>query len=373
MALGTGNKLYISLGVLAVLAVALYFQQKARQEEKLAYTPEVQQADLPKVSINDEAIKKIDKVVIKNPGKSGDDKDQRKPEEVELVKKGDEWRVSKPVDAKANQANVKSLLDNLKSLEVKEQIASGTGSYKQYELEDAEALHATFYAGDKPEHEFYFGSTGGRGQMVRFPKQDGVYAVKGYSSYLYSRDIKGWRDLEIFKFESKDVTNVEVDNEHGHFVFVKDGDEWTAKFKAAKALAASSIKDFEKSKVDDMLRSYASLNASGFGTGEKPEETGLEEPEASVVISLKDGAKRELRVGKKQEGSNRWAKASTSDQLYTISSWIADWATAEPSKFQKKADDDKDKDSPSPHGGHGMPMMGGDMPMMGGDEHEGEE
>ena len=28
-----------------------------------------------------------------------------------------------------------------------------------------------------------------------------IYAAKGYSSYLYAREVKAWRDTEIFKFE----------------------------------------------------------------------------------------------------------------------------------------------------------------------------
>jgi hypothetical protein len=40
-------------------------------------------------------------------------------------------------------------------------------------------------------------------------------------------------------------------------------------------------------------------------------------------------------VGKTQEGSNRYVAKSGSDTVYVISSWAADWATAEPSKFEK--------------------------------------
>ncbi len=48
--------------------------------------------------------------------------------------------------------------------------------------------------------------------MTRIAGKDGVYATKGYSSFLYSRDVKGWRDMAVLKFEDTDVTNVTIDN-----------------------------------------------------------------------------------------------------------------------------------------------------------------
>ena len=50
-------------------------------------------------------------------------------------------------------------------------------------------------------------------------------------------------------------------------------------------------------------------------------------------------------------GTSRWAWKDGGDTLYAISSWSADWASGEASKFEKS--DDKKKDDkappPSPH------------------------
>jgi Domain of unknown function (DUF4340) len=63
---------------------------------------------------------------------------------------------------------------------------------------------------------------------------------------------------------------------------------------------------------------------------------GLDKPVASVKIELTGGkGVHVLQVGNTAEGTNRWAKTNGSDQIYSVSSWSADWATAEPSKFQQ--------------------------------------
>jgi len=59
---------------------------------------------------------------------------------------------------------------------------------------------------------------------------------------------------------------------------------------------------------------------------------------------LKDGGKQVVSLGTTAE-SNRWMKKSDSDEIWSISSWAGDWATAGPEKFQKteeKKDDKKD-------------------------------
>lgn len=343
-------KLYAAVGVLAVLGGALFLTNKKQKEEAANYTLSGQAANLPKLEIKEDDTKAIDKIVLTKAAEG----DAGAGHAVTLVKKGDDWRLSEPVDAAANASNVKSLLDNLKSLKVSELIASGSGSYNQYKVADGQGLHAVFTKGGATVLDAWFGENGGRGQMARLAGKDGVYAIKGYSSYLYDRDVKGWRDTTIFKFEDTAVNAVTIDNEHGSFTFTKSGDNWTAKFKDAKSGVTKDLEKFDDAKLKDMLRAYKGLNADGFADkGKTPAELGLDKPSATVVITLNDGAKREVKVGATAEGSSRWVQASGVSDLVSISSWAADWALAEPKKFQKadeaKKDDKAKPSTPSAH------------------------
>jgi hypothetical protein len=341
MALSTENKLYISLGVLAVLGGALFLQNKKETQEAQSYTLSGQAAALPKIELSDDDLKKVDKITLSKPA-SGD---AGAPIDVELTKTGEDWKLTKPIDAAANQANVKSLLDNLKTLKVSELIDSGKANYSKFELSDDKALHAVFSKGNGVALDLYFGESGGRGQMTRIGGKDGVYASKGYSSYLYARDVKGWRDMTLWKFEENDVTNVTIENEHGSFAFAFDKGKATKdEFKPAKDGSAEPIKDYDDSKPVDLLRAYKALSADNFADASKTvADVGLDKPLATLVISLKDGAKREIKFGSTAEGTSRWAKVSGNDQIWSVSSWAAEWATAEPKKFQKAAPADAKK------------------------------
>ncbi len=344
MALSTDKKLYAAIGVLALLGGALYVQKQEQKKEAESYSLDGRESELPKIKVSDDDVKKIDKIVINKPAEKGEDgKETAKAVSFELQKQGEDWKLVKPVEDEANKTNVESLLNNLKTIKVTELINGSKDGYKDYQLTEAEALHVTFYKGKDAAYEFHFGESGSRGQMARIGNKEGVYAVKGYSSYLYNREAKGWRDTNIFKFEDTKAKHVTITNEHGSFEFDKEGDGWKGKFKKAKTGAARNIKDFDESKVKDMLRAFKSLNAADFGDDKSLEDAGLAEPLATVSITLDDGAKRELFVGANSEGSSRWAKLPSDEQVYSISSWSADWALAEPKKFQK-ADEEASKD-----------------------------
>ncbi len=361
MALGTDKKLGIAVVVLAVLGGVLWMQRKKEKDEAQSYTAEQKTADLPKLGITEDKTKAIDKIVIHQAGQDGG-----APKDVTLEKQGDKWMVAAPVKAEANQTNVKSLLDNLKTLEVKESIDPSKDAYAKYDLTADTALHATFSAGKDKVFEAYFGESGSRGQMTRIAGVDGVYSVKGYSSFLYAREVKDWRDRSVFKFDDKKVKSVTITNEHGEFLFAKDGDKWTAKFKKAKTPMATALKDFEESKVKDAINAYKGLNADGFGEGKKLSDVGLEEPTATITFELSDGAKKTLAFGSSAEGTSRWAKSGDSDEILSIGSWAADWALAEPKKFTKAGDSDKDKKPPSMGGMPGGMQLGGMPGMPGG-------
>ncbi len=358
----TDKKLYVAIAVLAVLGGSYFLVSKKQNEEAAAHTITGQAAELPKISVTEEQVKSIDDIVLTK----APDGDGGAGSEVELTKQGEDWKLKRPVEATANQANVKSLLDNLKALKVSEMIDTGKGSYEKFGVADDKALHAVFKKGDAVVFEAWFGESGGRGQMTRLAGKDGVYAVKGYSSYLYSRDVKGFRDLTIFKFEDSAVNAVTINNEHGFFDFKKDGDKWSAKLTEPKG-KAKEIDKFDDSKLKDMLRAYKGLNADGFAEKEKTaSDLGLEKPTATVVFTLNDGAKREVQVGANAEGSSRWIKATGTSEFFSISSWAADWATAEAKKFQKS---DEKKDAKPPGGGM-PPGMGMGMPPGMGNPHE---
>lgn len=347
----TEHKLIAAFAILVVLVAGFFISRDKQKQEDAAHAPTAASADMPAIALPKDDGDKITKIEIKNADKSN----------VTLEKKGDTWELTAPVSAKAEQANVKSLIDNLKELKIKETIARSGDLYPQYELTDEKAVHVVAYKGAEKAVDLYFGKSGSRGQVVRVGGRDGVFVGDKYSSYLYTREVKNWRERTILKFEDANAIQVTVENKNGLFSFSKNDDKWagsaTLRDKDGKLNKEPEKKweKFEPEKVKDLLRAYKSLNAEDFGDDKS--DTGFADAvnQGGVVkIKLKDNAGDfTIKVGKTSKGTSRFAQKEGSDIVYTISSWSADWATAATSKFEKSDKKDEKKDDHDAHGDEG--------------------
>ncbi len=338
------KQLVVSVVVLAALGGAVW---KVSQDDAKKGSATITAADLPDLKATDD----VDKISVTN-GEKG---------EVVLEKKGDKWEVTKPVQAAASQANVKSLLDNLKELKAKEIIlaAPTDDQKKDFQFEPTKAVHVVTYKGGEKKLDATFGKSGARGQTAMVDGKPGIYSVTGYSSYLFAREVKGWRDTKIFEFDDANVTGFAIENKNGPFSFTK-GDKWAGTFKG------KPIERFDEDKVKDAIRSLKNLNADDFGDGKSQAEAGLDAPEGKATVTLKDGAGTYvLKVGKVSTGTSRYAMKDGSEVVYTIAQFPADWVTADVAKFQKpveKADAGAKAASPvMPAGMPGMPPGHGGM------------
>src|SRR5512145_1869825 len=102
----TEHKLIAAVAILVLLVGAFWLSRSKQKQEDAAHTPTAASADMPSIALPKDDGDKVTKLEIKNADKSN----------VTLEKKGDAWELTAPVSAKAEQSNVKSLLDNLKEL-----------------------------------------------------------------------------------------------------------------------------------------------------------------------------------------------------------------------------------------------------------------
>jgi hypothetical protein len=323
----------IILGVV-VLGLLGFLVYQQNEKDKTIGQPTTSAKDFPSISAPDD----VDKISIVN-GEKG---------EVVLEKVADPsaaanadggaggvWRITKPVTAPANQQTMKDLVANLKDLKVDSQINLKLDDdvRKDKQLDAAHGVHVIAWKGADKKVDETFGKSGQAGELVVVTSQpDKVWAAKGYSSFLYTKEAKDYRDKEILKFDDGNAAQVTIINPHGTLSFTK-GDKWVG------TLDKNPIPSFSEDKVKDMLRAYKALNADDFGDGKSAADTGLDKPDATVSIVLKDGAgKYDLLVGKLATGSNHYAKRSDSDTVFQIAGGPSDWALADAAKFASTGD-----------------------------------
>jgi hypothetical protein len=319
--------------LLGLLGVLVYEQAKKDDSEG---KPSATAAETPTVAAPED----VDKISVTN----GD-----KPEVVleKVIAAGDaptdggvpdgKWVLTKPVKADANQQAVKDLLANLKDLKANSpvNIKLDDEVKKDKQLDPAHALHLIAWKGGTKKIDELFGKSGPVGNLtIVTDKPNDVWAVKGYSSYLYAKEAKDFRDKEIFKFDDANATGVTLTNTHGTFAFAKSDatGKWTG------TANNKPIERFDGEKVKDLLRSYKALSADDFGDGKTVVDTGLDKPVAQLTVRLNDGKTEDLLVGPVSTGTSHWAKRASDDSIYQITSYATDWVTADVSKYQSAAD-----------------------------------
>lgn len=328
------KKIVAGVVVLAGLGGAIYW---AKDKDAQIGTSSAMIAELPDIKAPED----IDKLSITNADKG----------EIVLEKKDDKWVMTKPVEAPANQTNVDQVVKNLRDLKVKEVIspAPSEESKKTYDFTPTKSVHVVAFKGGEKKLDITFGGSGGRGQMAMIEGKPSIYGVSGYSGYLYTREPKGFRETEIFKFDDQNANGFSIEKKSGKLSFTKEGEKWTGTYRGRP------IDRFDEEKVKDAVRALKNLTADDFGDGKTLEETGLDQPESKVTIQLKDNAGTYvLTVGNVASGTSRWVKKDGDEMIYSIPSYTADWVTAEVSKFQKSVDAGKPAPAPAPaDDGHG--------------------
>ena len=320
----------VGVVVLGLLGFMVYQQNK---KDQALGAPIASAKDFPTVSAPEE----IDKISITN-GEKGEIVLQLVPDPKGVPTDGGAattWMVSKPLSAAANQQAVKDLVTNLKQLKVEEAVNLKLDDEvkKDKQLDAAHGVHVVAWKGDDKKLDETFGKSGPAGQLVVVAdKPEHVWAAKGYSAYLYTKETKDFRDKQLLKFDDMSASQITIANTHGAFSFTK-GDKWVGTFDK------SAIARFDEEKVKSMLSAYKALNADDFGDGKTLADTGLDKPDATLTIDLKDGAgKYQLLIGKVSTGTNHWAKRGDSDAIYQITNYASEWATSDLSKFQQPTD-----------------------------------
>jgi hypothetical protein len=318
--------------LLGLLGVLVYRQVKT---DASIGAPQASTTELPTIHAPDD----VDKLDIKN----GDKPEivlERVVDSAAPATDGGpamKWMMTKPLSSEVNQTVVKDLVSNLKDLKVESKInVKVDDDYKkEKQLDAAHGLHLVAYKGGSKQVDETFGKTGQIGTLVTLEDKPGtVWAAKGYSSYLYAKDVKEFRDKSIFKFDDANVTAVDIVNSHGAFTFKRDGEKWVG------LQGKKPIERFDPEKVKSLLTTFKGLNADDFADSKSLAEAGLDKPEAQVTFEVKDAPNGPyvLQIGAVSSGSGRYAKRPDRELLYQVTSYVQEWITSDASKYQTTGD-----------------------------------
>jgi hypothetical protein len=216
--------LLIIFGVLALVAVAVYFYDSKKGERTF-------RSDLFKIDSAG-----VTAITIYKKGSAADF--------IKLVKTGKGWEIrDQKKEYPADTNIVKNLLSMLSHISAQRVAGSDRESWKAFEITDSASTRVIVEQGKEVTADFRLGKSsfsqnrnrqnygGGYGMEVsshiRVPDDDRVYVVDGYLSMMFTGDASRYRNHLVMKFDKKDVMRFSlVYPGDSSFNLVREGNKW---------------------------------------------------------------------------------------------------------------------------------------------------
>jgi hypothetical protein len=342
----TRHKICATVGLFAVCASAFCLRVAPRQADVKRAAEAAPPAALPSTSFSEDVAATIIKVELT----------QSEPrQELVLEREGPDWWVTSPTRVRASASKMSELIENLRNLRITEAVDPGADRLDAYQLTDAMAFHVVASNGSAKVSDLYFGRSDTFKRFARIGDRDGIFAVAnsgpgGYLGFLYTRELRNWRETSILHFSESDAVEVDITNKNGRLSFLKDGTSWSGTFTprdrhGSLGQPEAGWPQFDASRVNDFLRAFKSLSADDFGEEPQRARSGVDHADETggiVRIKFNSGTSdRTIRVGSVATNDGRWAirasRWATLDgdsTLYVLAPWTADWATADVSHFE---------------------------------------
>lgn len=213
---------------------------------------------------------------------------------VALAKSGDDWRLTKPVEAKADYGTVEGLIGRVQTAQMKA-------------IADAEGTDLKKYGLDQPEVTVTIGAGSSRAALlVGKAGEAGVFYAKDQARPMVftveaslvdelKKPADTYRRKDLFEFRSFNATRIEITRDKETLVFEKvkgEGKDATEKWRQVRPAA----KDVDNTKMDTFLTRLSNLRAQSFLAPDDKTKTGLDKPAAVVVVTFDEGRKQERVV-----------------------------------------------------------------------------
>jgi hypothetical protein len=234
--------------------------------------------------------------------------DREKVERIEVqaadrtttfVKQGADWRVTSPIDARADFGAVEGIVGRLNTSPMK--------SIEAAEVKDPKDLAK--YGLDKPaatvrvtsgssQAGLAIGKSAAEGTVyARDLSRPMVFTIDSALADELKKPADEFRIKDLFDARAFNTTRVEVTRQGQTLAFEKDKDTWKQVTPSAKAADAA--------KVEALLSALTGARANAFET--RIASTGLDTPELVATVKFEDG-KKEEKVTFAKKGADAFAR-----------------------------------------------------------------
>jgi hypothetical protein len=222
---------------------------------------------------------------------------------IVFAKQGDDWRMTKPVDARVDFSSASGLISRVEGAQMKSMVTEQAtpAELKKFGLANPDV---TVTVGQGSARAVLaLGAAAGDDIYARDMSKNAVVTVEKSLAEDLKKPADDYRRKDAFEFRAFNATRAEFTRGDQTVAFERvkgQGDNAVDSWKRVTPNAA----DADKSKVETLLAGLADIRAVSFTP--TTAKTGLDKPAMTVVVTFEEG-KKEERVSFGRSGSDVYA------------------------------------------------------------------
>ncbi len=221
------------------------------------------------------------------------------------------WRLTEPVAADADQAELSSMASSAASLEIQRVVDEQATDLKQYGL-DPGRIELSFTAKGQPARRVLLGEKTPTGTEIyaKLSDQPKVFLVSSFLESTFNKNTLALRDKTALKFDNAKVDGLELESGTTTLQFAKKGSEWSI----VKPIAGRA----DVSAVEGAVARLGSVQMQGI-TSEQAGDLkpyGLDAPTTTMTV-ISGSNRASIALGK-TENAVVFAKDASRPMVFTV-------------------------------------------------------
>lgn len=208
---------------------------------------------------------------------------------VQMAKSGEEWSLTRPIEARADYGTVEGLIGRLQTAQMKSLVTAEPKDLKEYGLDKPEvsatlgtgSARATLDIGKKsPDGTLY----------ARDAARPMVFTIEASLLDDLKKSADDYRRKDVFEFRPYNATRLEITRGTEAFVFEKTKDQGKDAVEKWRQVSPAA-RDVDMTKMDQFLTKLTNLRTQSWaGASDK---TGLDTPVLTATAKFDEGKKQE--------------------------------------------------------------------------------
>ncbi len=251
----------------------------------------------------------------------------------------DEWQLSAPVEARADEGQVSSMTRRLSSIDVRRVLEEGPVDLEPFGLAEP-VVEVSFSVSDGTAHRLLIGNTTPTGvdRYAKLGESDRVVLIPASLESDFNKSTFDLRDKSILEFDTTDIDHLEIASDDATLRFEKGENAWRVVEPWDVRADYSTVEALVGRLGSGQMRSVVTEDASTVTEDSDATDSGgfgLEEPALTATLGA-GSATVSLVIGDEAPEGTRYARDATRSLVFTVDTSLATDLERDVTEYRQK-------------------------------------